>query len=238
MHQATQPQVNHQRGLGTRAAAAAGAEAAPARPAQPSSAATSPSSSPSTTLPPRRPRGAYIHLPFCVRKCLYCDFAVTALGARAAAAVAPLSPGALRGVTGSGRAGGGGQAASPPAAMASYLATLHAEIAATAGPSPGDLPLTTLSFGGGTPSLVPPADLARLVDAVDAKWGLAPGAEVSMEADPGTFDAARLRELKGRVARPLPRSRLPIPLPFSFSLTFRSSLHPFSFLFPLSQAPT
>ena len=57
-----------------------------------------PSTSTSASSPPAPlPRGAYVHLPFCVRKCLYCDFAVQALGARAAAAVAPLSPGALRG---------------------------------------------------------------------------------------------------------------------------------------------
>jgi coproporphyrinogen III oxidase-like Fe-S oxidoreductase len=142
-----------------------------------------------TTPPPPSPAGAYIHLPFCVRKCLYCDFAVTPLGARAAAAVAPLSPGAWR------RRKGGGNATLPqrPPGMDAYLATLHAEISATAGPPPGAPPLRTLSFGGGTPSLIPPDDLARLVDAVDAKWGLAPGAEISIEADPGTFDAARLR---------------------------------------------
>ena len=147
---------------------------------------TSTLSTSALATPPRSlPRGAYVHLPFCVRKCLYCDFAVTALGARGAAAVAPLSPGALRGgnVSPSGR----------PPALTSYLATLHSEIAATAGPAPGDPPLATLSFGGGTPSLLPPDDLARLVEAVDKKWGLAHDAEISMEADPGTFDAPRLR---------------------------------------------
>lgn len=167
------------------AAGARAAAAADAPPTPPPTASTSTSApSPAAPAPPPLPRGAYVHLPFCVRKCLYCDFAVTALGARAAAAIAPLSAGALR---------GSARALSRPPALDAYLSTLHAEIAATAGPSPGDPPLTTLSFGGGTPSLIPPPDLARLVDAVASKWGLAPGAEISMEADPGTFDAARLR---------------------------------------------
>lgn len=45
----------------------------------------------------------------------------------------------------------------------------------------------------GTPSLIALPLLERLLDALDRRFGLAPGAEVSIEADPGTFDAARLR---------------------------------------------
>lgn len=55
-------------------------------------------------------------------------------------------------------------------------------------------PLKTLYFGGGTPSLIPPQQLARLIRALDKRFGIAAGAEVSMEADPGTFDAERLRQ--------------------------------------------
>ena len=147
-----------------------------------------PSTSTSASSPPAPlPRGAYVHLPFCVRKCLYCDFAVQALGARAAAAVAPLSPGALRGAPATQTL-----TRTRPPALDSYLSTLHAEIDATAGPGPGDPPLETLSFGGGTPSLIPPPDLARIVEAVREKWGFSETAEISMEADPGTFDAERL----------------------------------------------
>lgn len=49
--------------------------------------------------------------------------------------------------------------------------------------------LETVFFGGGTPSLMPAADLARIVDALAEAFGLAERAEISIEADPGTFDA-------------------------------------------------
>ena len=55
-----------------------------------------------------------------------------------------------------------------------------------------DWPLRTVFFGGGTPSLVPPDLLRRVLDALRSKFGLAPDAEVSMEMDPGTFDRAKL----------------------------------------------
>lgn len=54
-------------------------------------------------------------------------------------------------------------------------------------------PLQTVFFGGGTPSLIPPPLLARIVGTLESTFGIAAGAEVSMEADPGTFDAQRLR---------------------------------------------
>ena len=60
-----------------------------------------------------------------------------------------------------------------------------AEIEA-APPQPGQRPLATVFFGGGTPSLIPAPLLARLLDALHAKFGFAVGAEISMEADPGT----------------------------------------------------
>ncbi|KAG2495696.1 hypothetical protein HYH03_006296 [Edaphochlamys debaryana] len=76
--------------------------------------------------------------------------------------------------------------------MQRYVDTLLAEIAASR-VLPGG-PLETVFFGGGTPSLLPPELLARILEALDARVGLAGGAEVSMEADPGTFDGPRLRE--------------------------------------------
>ena len=54
-------------------------------------------------------------------------------------------------------------------------------------------PLQTVFFGGGTPSLIPPPLLARIISALEGNFGIAAGAEVSMEADPGTFDAPRLQ---------------------------------------------
>lgn len=107
-----------------------------------------------------------MHLPFCKRKCLYCDFPVIALGKAAGEAT-------------------------PSPAIAAYVDALVAEIAAT--PAQDPAPLLSVYFGGGTPSLTPPALVERLLHALDHAYGLAPGAEISFEADPGTFDAARLR---------------------------------------------
>lgn len=57
----------------------------------------------------------------------------------------------------------------------------------------GDRPAATLYFGGGTPSLLQPEQVARLVEAVRERFGLPSGAEVSLEANPEDVDAARLR---------------------------------------------
>lgn len=73
-----------------------------------------------------------------------------------------------------------------------YVSLLIEEINASA--PVGELPLRTLYLGGGTPSLIPPQQLDRLIRAVDKRFGIAAGAEISMEADPGTFDAESLRQ--------------------------------------------
>jgi hypothetical protein len=54
-------------------------------------------------------------------------------------------------------------------------------------------PLQTVFFGGGTPSLIPLEPLERILTCIDKNFGIAADAEVSMEADPGTFDVALLR---------------------------------------------
>ncbi|KAG2442811.1 hypothetical protein HXX76_002890 [Chlamydomonas incerta] len=111
-------------------------------------------------------RSAYIHLPFCKRKCFYCDFPVEAVGRD------PAAP-------------------KVEARMAAYVDTLLREVAATR--RLGSAPLESVFFGGGTPSLLPPALLGRILEALDDRFGIAAGAEVSLEADPGTFDLPRLR---------------------------------------------
>ena len=115
---------------------------------------------------PRPPRSAYLHIPFCHRRCFYCDFPVVPLGDRA-----------------------GGEAPAPgSASIAAYLNLLLQEIAA----SPPGPPLATVYFGGGTPSLLTPPQLAALLAALRRRFGLAPGAEISLELDPASFDQARL----------------------------------------------
>ncbi|WP_255023479.1 coproporphyrinogen-III oxidase family protein [Cyanobium sp. T1G-Tous] len=107
-----------------------------------------------------------MHIPFCHRRCFYCDFPVVPLGDRA-----------------------GGEAPAPgSASIAAYLSLLLQEIAA----SPPGPPLATVYFGGGTPSLLTPPQLAALLAALSCRFGLAPGAEISLELDPASFDQDRL----------------------------------------------
>jgi putative oxygen-independent coproporphyrinogen III oxidase len=123
----------------------------------------------------QRPFGIYVHVPFCVTRCGYCDFntyTAAELGGRA-----------------------GGSAVSPE----SYASLAIAEIAfARAALGPADIPVSTVFFGGGTPTLLAPAALGAILRAVDAEFGLAPGAEVTSEANPESVDAARLGELRAQ----------------------------------------
>ncbi len=109
-----------------------------------------------------QPRSAYLHIPFCHRRCFYCDFAVVPLGDHA--------DGASSG------------------SIAAYLELIQAEIdGATAG-----APLSTVYLGGGTPSLLTPAQVGRLLAALARRFRIAPGAEISLELDPASFDQGRL----------------------------------------------
>ena len=150
-----------------------------ARPALARLAATSASAESNASASTSSPvTSAYIHLPFCRRRCYYCDFAISVVGDNVA------SPAVRDG-------------------MERYVDDVCEEISLTpvvgGGGDRGSTaastrlaPLRTIFFGGGTPSLVPPPLLGRLLDALRTRFGIAPDAEVSMEMDPGTFDAATL----------------------------------------------
>ncbi|KAK9117428.1 hypothetical protein Sjap_016375 [Stephania japonica] len=127
------------------------------------------------TALPSPPTSAYVHLPFCRKRCHYCDFPIIALGTRAAAED-PNDP-----------------------RITDYVHLIRREIQATRDPSPADPPLQTVYFGGGTPSLVPPSLVQSIVDALRAKFGVCADVEMSIEMDPGTFDAGQMRELVGVV---------------------------------------
>jgi len=118
----------------------------------------------SVPLPPHRrlPRSLYLHIPFCHRRCFYCDFPVVPLGDKADGAHS--------------------------ASVANYLKQLQQDLAA----APAGPPLSTIYVGGGTPSILSPAQLGALLGQVRDHWGLAPGAEVTLEMDPASFDRARL----------------------------------------------
>lgn len=107
----------------------------------------------------------YVHWPFCVSKCPYCDF-----NSHVRAAV--------------------DQAAWRDA----LLADLAHEAAQEATGLPGRR-LGSIFFGGGTPSLMPPATVAAVLDAAERAWGFAPGIEITLEANPSSVEAARFAGL-------------------------------------------
>src|SRR5579871_3366884 len=104
--------------------------------------------------------GVYVHWPFCLSKCPYCDFNSHVRGA--------------------------------PPDEARYLAAFRAEIRNRAGFAPGRV-VRSIFFGGGTPSLMKPATVQGVIDAVAAAWRLAPDAEVTLEANPTSVEAERFR---------------------------------------------
>ncbi len=116
------------------------------------------------------PLSVYLHVPFCTTRCGYCDFntyTATELGPE------------------------------PGASRAGYAATAAQEVALAARVLGPDAPLVSTVFvGGGTPTLLPPADLALLLDAVRDHLGLAADAEVTTESNPESVDAADLVALR------------------------------------------
>src|SRR3990172_1910188 len=77
-----------------------------------------------------------------------------------------------------------------------YMASLQQEVA-WAGQAAGEkLPVHTIFLGGGTPSLIPARELALLLEACDRYYAVQPGAEISLEANPGTVTLASLKDLR------------------------------------------
>jgi oxygen-independent coproporphyrinogen-3 oxidase len=127
-------------------------------------------------VPPRGaapPVALYIHIPFCVSLCPYCDFVVYA----------------------------GAAARGPRARVAAFVDALRTELDLRADAMDDAFgrqrpALETVYLGGGTPSLLPPDTLGGLLDLVRARYGIADGAEVTLEANPGPDergDAGALR---------------------------------------------
>jgi oxygen-independent coproporphyrinogen-3 oxidase len=105
------------------------------------------------------PGGLYVHIPFCVHKCVYCDFY----------SISDLS------------------------LKTEFLRALSAEIAAAAAEQ---LVFDTIYFGGGTPSVLDPADVEGILDGIGSKFRLAGPVEVTLEANPGTVDFERLKRFR------------------------------------------
>jgi putative oxygen-independent coproporphyrinogen III oxidase len=107
---------------------------------------------------------AYIHIPFCRRRCFYCDFPISVVGNRT-------DPKTF-----------------PP--IEEYVQKLQQEIEFT---SIEGKALQTIFFGGGTPSLLPDRFLGAILESLGQKFGLRNSIEISMEIDPSTFGEEQLR---------------------------------------------
>lgn len=121
---------------------------------------------------PQPPVGLYLHIPFCVSLCPYCDFVV---------------------VTGRSSRG-------PSSRIPAFVAALHVELGLRADALDeafGTRPtLRSVYLGGGTPSLLAPEQVARLLEHVDRRFGVAPDAEVTLEANPGPAERGDLPGLR------------------------------------------
>jgi len=117
-----------------------------------------------------RPLGIYIHVPFCTTRCGYCDF-----NTYTAAKLGP-EPGASR---------------------AGYVEAAIQELDLAARVLGPQLPpISTIFVGGGTPTVLPPDDLGRLIAAVGDRFGLEEDAEVTTESNPESIDATGLKRLR------------------------------------------
>ena len=104
--------------------------------------------------------GVYIHWPFCLSKCPYCDF--------------------------------NSHVRHAAIDEARFVRAFSAEIAATAARA-GGRTVSTIFFGGGTPSLMQPATVGAVLDAVARHWSIASDVEVTLEANPTSVEATRFR---------------------------------------------
>jgi oxygen-independent coproporphyrinogen-3 oxidase len=120
---------------------------------------------------PSVPFGIYAHVPFCRVRCGYCDFNTYTF--------ADLGTGLPAGAT-------------PATYVDAVLRELDLAVVVLGHHAP---PVDTVFVGGGTPTLLPSADLARLVHGIRDRWGLARDAEVTTEANPDTVTVASARAL-------------------------------------------
>jgi oxygen-independent coproporphyrinogen-3 oxidase len=107
------------------------------------------------------PLALYVHWPFCVSKCPYCDF---------------------------------NSHVRESVDQEMWRDALLSDLAHEAAMLPGRR-LGSIFFGGGTPSLMPPATVAAVLDAAEHAWGFEPGIEITLEANPSSVEAARFADL-------------------------------------------
>lgn len=135
------------------------------------------------------PLSLYVHIPWCVRKCPYCDFN----SHQVAAGAHQVAAGAHQVAAGASSHAAAG--ASPAAAdglsellpEAEYVAQLRRDLASQLHWVQGRR-LSSIFFGGGTPSLFSPAAIGAILEAAERALGFAPDIEITLEANPGTFE--------------------------------------------------
>jgi oxygen-independent coproporphyrinogen-3 oxidase len=112
----------------------------------------------------------YVHIPYCARRCGYCDFNT----------YTPSELSISSDLSGVSR---------------DYIDLVIAEISSARKVSKADV-VPTIFFGGGTPTLMEPKDLGRVITAIKNNFDLAPNAEITTEANPDTVTKAKLAELR------------------------------------------
>jgi oxygen-independent coproporphyrinogen-3 oxidase len=106
--------------------------------------------------------GLYLHIPFCEKKCIYCDF----------------------------------YSIESSSMMESFLRSLHHEVDLYTNFGHGGVVFDTIYFGGGTPSLLSPPTIGRILDHVQRNFVISTTAEVTLETNPGTVDFQKLKEFR------------------------------------------
>jgi oxygen-independent coproporphyrinogen-3 oxidase len=104
--------------------------------------------------------GVYVHWPFCLSKCPYCDF--------------------------------NSHVRAAPVDEDRFIAAFRAEIAHRAALSPGRI-VSSIFFGGGTPSLMKPSTVGAILEAIGKGWTMGPNPEITLEANPTSVEAERFR---------------------------------------------
>ncbi|HCY16928.1 MAG: YggW family oxidoreductase [Curvibacter sp. GWA2_64_110] len=135
------------------------------------------------------PLSLYVHLPWCIRKCPYCDFNSHEIS------LAPKTPGASApqgGASGLGRPGAGSAGDMPEQR---YIDALVADLE-SALPLVWGRTVHSIFLGGGTPSLFSPQAIDHLLAAIRARLKLSADCEITLEANPGTFEKDRFRAFR------------------------------------------
>ena len=108
----------------------------------------------------------YLHIPFCEHKCIYCDFY----------SIAPAEP---------------GETHTPQ--IGGFLSALDTEIRLRAEDARFREPVETIFFGGGTPSLLHPSEIEKILSLLTSRFSIDPRAEITLETNPGTVDKQKLQ---------------------------------------------